>query len=271
MNPKVVQGKIDSQPREKALQVAAEEKVAFGQLGIRQRAISGAASEAIDLATFKAKEGITTALSLLEEAKGAVDQLRSSSEVCLISRRLRRASTALNSWDHTQVASLATTGVYFAGMATVDVGARAVHSGLHSLRAQALRVGTSALPRQAEQLTKLADSFLISTRSLFGEGLQLVIAKATSSASIYADMEDGFVQAGLVRPRPPVPNKHRDGRKRKGDSSPLPFLVLGVASPSTRAGATGPPLGGNHSTEALCGAKALRWLQELAHGQAPKK
>ena len=37
-------------------------------------------------------------------------------------------------------------------------------------------------------------------------------------------MADGFVQAGLVRPKPPVANKHRDGRKRKGDSSP-PFYA----------------------------------------------
>ena len=47
----------------------AEEKVTFGQLGICQGSISEAASGAIDLSTFKAKEDITTALSLLEEAK----------------------------------------------------------------------------------------------------------------------------------------------------------------------------------------------------------
>ena len=122
-SPKVVQGKIDSQPREKALQAAAKEKVTFGQLCIRQGSISEATSEAIDLSAFKAKEDITTALSLLEEAKGAVDQLEPSSEARLISRHLRRASRTLNSsWDHTQVASLTNTGVSFAGMATVDVG-----------------------------------------------------------------------------------------------------------------------------------------------------
>ena len=36
VDSKVVQGKIDSQPREKALQAAAKEKVAFGRLGIYQ-------------------------------------------------------------------------------------------------------------------------------------------------------------------------------------------------------------------------------------------
>ena len=44
---KIVQAKIDSQPREKALQAAAEE-VSYGQLGIRQGSISEVNSEAID-------------------------------------------------------------------------------------------------------------------------------------------------------------------------------------------------------------------------------
>ena len=36
-------------------------------------------------------------------------------------------------------------------------------------------------------------------------------------------MVDRFVQAGLVRHRPPISNKHRDGCKRKRNSSPPPF------------------------------------------------
>ena len=76
----MVQGKIDAQSREKALQASAEE-VAFDQLGIHQGSIAEAASEAIDLSTFKAKEDITTALSLLEKAQAAVDHLESGTEV----------------------------------------------------------------------------------------------------------------------------------------------------------------------------------------------
>ena len=52
----MVQGKIDAQPQEKALQASAEEKVAFSQLGIRQGSVAEAVSEAIDLSTFKAKD-----------------------------------------------------------------------------------------------------------------------------------------------------------------------------------------------------------------------
>ena len=66
-------GKIDVQPREKALQASAEEKVAFGQLDISHRLIAEPAAGAIDLATFKAKEDITTALSFLQ-AKAPVDR-----------------------------------------------------------------------------------------------------------------------------------------------------------------------------------------------------
>ena len=100
------------------------------------------------------------------------------------------------------MASFAKAGISFASMAMVDVGVRAVQSGLCSLRAQALRVGTCAQSRQADQLAKHADSLPISTHSLFGEGLQNDMAKANSSARTYAAMADGFVQSGVTRPRP---------------------------------------------------------------------
>ena len=74
---KVVEGKIDARPREKALKASAEEKVTFGQLGICQGSVAEATSEAIDLSTFKVKEDITTALLLLEKAQAAVDRLES--------------------------------------------------------------------------------------------------------------------------------------------------------------------------------------------------
>ena len=56
------------------------------------------------------------------------------------------------------MACLANVGVNFAGIAMVDVEARAVHNGLCTLRAEALRVDTSANSHQADQLAKLADS-----------------------------------------------------------------------------------------------------------------
>ena len=101
------------------------------------------------------------------------------------------------------MASLANVRVSFASMATVDVDAAAVHSSLPSLRARALRVSTSANAHQVQQLAKMADGLPISPHSLFGEGLQPVIAKAASSARHYAEMVEGFGQAGLARPRPP--------------------------------------------------------------------
>ena len=119
----MVQAKIDSQPREKALPAAAEEKVSISQLGIHQGSISEAASKAIDLSTFKVKEGISATLSLMEEAKIAVDKLEPGSAVSMMHRCLRRATRVLKSnWDHTQVASLANAGVSFASMAMVYVG-----------------------------------------------------------------------------------------------------------------------------------------------------
>ena len=111
-------------------------------------------------------------------------------------------------------------------------GARAVQYGLRSLRAQALRVGTCAQSHQADQLTKHADLLPIRTHSLFGEGLQTIVAKATSSARTYVAMADGFVQCGLTRPRPPIPHKPWDSWKR--EVFPRPFMH-GATSPPVRS------------------------------------
>ena len=72
----------------------------------------------------------------------------------------------------------------------MDVGAWAVHSGLRTLQAQALRVA------------KYANTVPLNNQSLFGGGLKTVVAKATSAARDYAAMAEGFVQAGLHHPKP---------------------------------------------------------------------
>ena len=122
---------------------------------------------------------------------------------------------------HAQAASLANTGIRYASIAIADVGARAVHIGLRTLMAQALRVGTGARTQQAEQLAKQANSIPINNRSLFGEGLRTVLAKAKSTARNYAAMADGLAQAGLHKPTPP--QGRQANRKRKRESSPTPF------------------------------------------------
>ena len=117
---------------------------------------------------------------------------------------------------------MANAGVKYASVATVDVGSWAVHSGLRTLRAQALRVGTCARPQsgQADQLAKHANYLPISNRSLFSEGLRSVVARAASTARDYAAMADGLTQGGLYKPTPP---KGRDSHKRKHEGSFLPF------------------------------------------------
>ena len=110
-------------------------------------------------------------------------------------------------------------------------------------------VGTSAHAHQVDQLAKLVDSLPISPHSLFGEGLQWVIAKAASSARSYVDMVDRFVQVGLVRLRPPVPNRLRDGCKRKRVDSPPPFAHA-VASPPSASTTDPPRKGGSRSATA---------------------
>ena len=98
--------------------------------------------------------------------------------------------------------SLANAGIRYASIATADVGARVVHSGLRTLRAQALRVGTGARTQQADQLAKQANSIPINNHSLFWECLRTIVAKAASTTRNYAAMADRLAQAGLHEPTP---------------------------------------------------------------------
>ena len=79
----------------------------------------------------------------------------------------------------------------------MDVGARAVHSGLLTRRAQALQVGTCAQGHQADVLAKYANTISLSNTSLFRGGLNTMVAKAASVARDYAAMADGFMLAGM--------------------------------------------------------------------------
>ena len=90
VDPKVIQGKIDTVPQEKALQATADEKVDLGQLVIHQGLITEANLEAIELPTVKAKANIKSALSLMEEAKAALYDLELGHVARKLHRRLHR-------------------------------------------------------------------------------------------------------------------------------------------------------------------------------------
>ena len=138
-DPKIIQSKIDTVPREKALQ--ALQKKARHQAGCDH----GGQPQAIDLSIFNAKAVIKSALSLVEEAKVALDDMELRYAAKRLHRCLRRAKKSLTSaWDHTQTASLANAGIRYASIAMVDVRARTVHGGLCTLQAQVLRVETCA-------------------------------------------------------------------------------------------------------------------------------
>ena len=103
-------------------------------------------------------EDITSALSFVEDARSILDEfdfMEPDHEVRKLQKHLCRAFQAFSSaWGHVQVGSLANAAVRYASIATVDVGVSAVHSGLRTLKAQALRVGTCARRQQADQLAK---------------------------------------------------------------------------------------------------------------------
>ena len=96
-----------------------------------------------------------------------------------------------------------------------DVGTRAVHGGLHSLRAQALWLGTSTKGDRADALSRYANGILVNSASLFGGRLSSAVAKAASNAHTYAAITDGFIQASL--------GGSRESSKRRFIVSPPPF------------------------------------------------
>ena len=202
VDPRVIQGKVDAVAREKVLQATADE-VTLRQLGIHQGSTVEANSEAIDLSTFNMKADIKSALSPMEEAKATLQDQELGPILRNLHRCLHRASKTLKSaWEHTQITSLANAGVKYVSIATVDVGARAVHSGLHTLRTQAFRVGTCAQGHQTDVMAQYASIIPLSNHSLFGGGLKTIVAKVASTAREYAAMADSFVQSGLNHPRP---------------------------------------------------------------------
>ena len=119
--PKIIQGKIDAITKEKELQATADE-VSLSQLGVRQSTLEEANSEAIDLSTFNVKTDIKSALSVMEEAKAALKDLGLGCPTRNICKHLCKTSNNLKSaWEHTQVTSLANSGIKYASIAMVDV------------------------------------------------------------------------------------------------------------------------------------------------------
>ena len=208
----VFQQKINSNPREKAKHSAAEEKVLAGQAAIKNGAFAESNSAVIDLAAFNVKAAISSAVQQVKNAEQALHTAETSTQG--LARCLRKARESLeDAWADTQTVSFANTGVKHAAIAMADVGARAVHAGLRTLRAQALRVGTGAHGHSLDALTK---DIPITSSSLFRGDLGKAVAKAATASRNYKALGDCFVLSCLSRPRPPR------GLKGKASTSP-PF------------------------------------------------
>ena len=135
---KAIQQKINSLPREKARYSTAEDKVLAGQTAIK----NGTVMAIINLAAFNAKAAIT---SVIQQVKNAEQVHTVETSTQGLARCLHKARQSLeDGWADTQTVLFTNTGVKHAAIAMADVGARAVHAGLRTLRAQAQRVGTGA-------------------------------------------------------------------------------------------------------------------------------
>ena len=107
----------------------------------------------------------------------------------------------------------ANTGVKHASITMADVGARVVHAGFCTLRAQALSFDTGAHGRSLDALIK---DIPIGSSSLFGGDLGKAVAKAATTSRNYKALGDCFILSSLSRLKPPR------CKKRKASMSP-PF------------------------------------------------
>ena len=106
-----------------------------------------------------------------------------------LTRCLRKARQSLeDAWVDTQTVLFANTGVKHVSIAMADVGPRAVHAGLRTLRAQALRVGTGAHGHSLDVLTK----DIPTSSSLFWGDLGKAVAKAATASQNYKALGDCF-------------------------------------------------------------------------------
>ena len=152
---------------EKAKHSAAEDKVLAGQAAIKNGAVAEVNSAVIDLAAFNAKAAITCAIHQVKNAEQALYTVETSTPG--LARFLRKVRQSLeDGWVDTQTVSFANTGIKHAAIAMADVGARAVHAGLRTLRAQALRIATEAHGLSLDVLIK---NIPITTSSLFMDDL----------------------------------------------------------------------------------------------------
>ena len=98
-----------------------------------------------------------------------------------------------------------------------------MHAGLHTLRAQALRIGTHA---HGHSLDVLSKDIPVTSSSLFGGNLGKAMVKS-ATAFRYKALGDCFVLSGLARPKPSrslkqkasaSPPFHGDSRHSKGQA-----------------------------------------------------
>ena len=207
---KAIQHEINSAPKEKAQHSAAEDKVLMDQAAIKNGAVVEVNSTMTNLAAFNVKAPITLALQQVNNAKQALHTADSSTQG--LARCLHKAKQSLKeAWADTQMVSFTNIDVEHASIAMADVGARAVHAGLHTLRARALRVGTGAHSCSLGVLTK---DIPITSSNLFGGDLGKTVVKAATASRNYKTLGDCFVLLDLSWPKPP------SSRKQKASASP---------------------------------------------------
>ena len=177
----------------------AEDKVLVGQAAIKNGALAEVNSAMIDLAVFNAKAAITSALQQVKNADQVLHTAKTYTQG--LARCLRKAKQSLaEAWADTQMVCFTNNGVKHASIAMADVGARAVHAVLRTLRVQTLRVRTGVHNRSLDVLTK---DIPITSFRLFSGDLGKGVVKAATAFRNYKALGDCFVLSGLSRPRLP--------------------------------------------------------------------
>ena len=124
-------------------------------------------SSVVDLVAFNAKAAISAALQHVKNIEQTLHRSGSSSQG--VTRALQKARQSLmEGWQDVQTMPFANTGIKHASIAMADVGARAVHAAICTLRMQVLSIGTST---HSQGLAAVTKDIPISTIGLFGGDL----------------------------------------------------------------------------------------------------
>jgi hypothetical protein len=157
----------------------------LGQNTLKQGALVDSMAHVVDEAAGEAKHQLDVALQSRKHDH-EVDPAD-------IESRIKKAR------DACQMVSVVNSSLAFAGFATVDLGARAVHTAVRALRVEHLK--TLLDTEKVVNLDRLTKELPVEPRSLFGGHLSVKIVDCARDATNFSAFSSMLTDMGLRKPR----------------------------------------------------------------------